>query len=152
VAVYERLREIEPSAALWALLMGVGAAFGSAIHGGYDLALALHPPATAVAELPSQVDPRGLLTFGVAGSAIFVVSWLMRRSLWFPRGLAALGYLLAGLLVVIYLGRLVILDPSSPLILGPAALAGFAVSPAWYVWLGLSMLGGDDRLVAVATR
>ncbi|MER3405354.1 MAG: hypothetical protein C4289_09520, partial [Chloroflexota bacterium] len=80
VALYERLREIEPSAALWALLMGMGATSGSAIHGGYDLARAIYPPATGVAELPSQVDPRGLRTFAVAGRAIFVVSRLMRRS------------------------------------------------------------------------
>lgn len=145
VAVYERLRAIEPSAALWALLLGVGAAAGSAIHGGYDLALAIHPPAAPVVELPSQVDPRGLLTFAVAGSAISVVSWLMQRSKTFPHGLAALGYLLAVLLVLIYFGRLVVLDPSSALILAPAALAGFVVSPAWYVWLGLSLLGRTGR-------
>ncbi len=150
VAVYARLREVEPSAALWALLLGVGAAGGSAIHGGYDLALALHPSAVPVAELPSQVDPRGLLTFAGAASAIFVVSWLMQRSTTFPRGLAALGYVLAALLVMIYLGRLIVLDPSSPLILGPAALAGFIVNPAWYLWLGLSLLGRNRRHITVA--
>jgi hypothetical protein len=45
------------------------AALGAAIHGGYDLANLINLPASAAAlpDLPSQVDPRGLLTFGVMG-------------------------------------------------------------------------------------
>ena len=38
VAVYGRLRETDASFALWALLLGLVGAIGSAIHGGYDLA------------------------------------------------------------------------------------------------------------------
>src|SRR5437868_5487157 len=37
VAVYARVRETEPSFALWGLLLGLVGALGSAIHGGYDL-------------------------------------------------------------------------------------------------------------------
>ena len=43
VAVYLRLHETDAAFALWAFLMSVTGAIGSAIHGGYDLALALHP-------------------------------------------------------------------------------------------------------------
>src|SRR5438093_13622634 len=48
-ALYERLRLVNPGAALWGLLLGVIAAMGSAIHGGYDLANLLHASAAATA-------------------------------------------------------------------------------------------------------
>lgn len=115
VAVYGRLRETDISFALLALLLGITGALGSAVHGGYDLANVVNPPALAL-ELPNPVDPRGLLTFGVAGVALFVFSWLIVRGRQFPRGLGYLGYVSAILLVALYLGRLIILDPASPLI------------------------------------
>ena len=121
-------------------------ALGAAIHGGYDLANALNPPAdlpadvaAALAALPSQVDPRGLLTFCVAGIGLLVVSWLIVRGGTLPRGLGYLGYVLAILLILIYLGRLIILDPTNPLLLVPVLLAGFLANPAFYIWLGFAL-------------
>lgn len=140
VGVYGRLRDVAPLFALWGLILAMVAAFGSAVHGGYDLANALNPPATPNVDLPSAIDPRGLLTFGVAGLALFVVSWVIVGSGRLPRGLGYLGYLSAVLLVVLYLGRLIVLSPASPIILGPALVNGFIVSPIWYVWLGISLL------------
>jgi hypothetical protein len=93
-----------------------------------------------VPDLPNPVDPRGLLTFGVAGAALFVVAWLISRSRQFPKGLGYLAYLSAVLLLALYLGRLIFLDPTSPVILVPALLNGFLVSPVFYVWLGLALL------------
>jgi hypothetical protein len=139
VAVYERLRETDASFALLALLLGVAGALGSAVHGGYDLANVINPP-PSVPDLPNPVDPRGLLTFGVAGAASFIVSWLIGRGGRFPRGLGYLGYVSAILLLALYLGRLIVLDPTSPVILAPALLNGFLVSPIFYVWLGLALL------------
>lgn len=136
VALYNRLREMEPGFALWAILLGIVGAFGSVIHGGFDLANAINPPAVSEG-LPSQINPRGLLTFGVTGLALFVFSWLMRRNRSFPNNLAYLGYLLAIALVVIYLGRLIVLTATNPIILVPALLARFVLNPAWYIWLGL---------------
>lgn len=147
-ALYERLREIDPPAALWALLLGVAGALGSAIHGGFDLANALQPPSASglavLGELPNAVDPRGLLTFAVAGLALFVISSLITRDRRFPAALGYLGYLDAFLLVVLYLGRLIILTPSSPIILVPAILNGFLVNPIWYGWLGLHLWRGPS--------
>jgi hypothetical protein len=77
------------------------------------------------------VDPRGLLTFGVTGLALILVGSLVGE------GRGWLAYLAGGLLILVYLGRLIVLTPTSPLVLGPAALAGFLVNPAFYVWLGL---------------
>lgn len=140
LAVYYRLRETEAVFAQWGLLLTLVGAIGSAIHGGYDLANALHPPASdlgALADLPSQVDPRGLLTFGVTGLGMLVIAWLMGRSGEFPRVLSYLGYVLAVLLLVLYLGRLIVLQATSPIIVVPALLAGFLVNPIWYIWVGL---------------
>lgn len=67
---------------LVALLLGVTGAVGAAIHGGYDLAVAIHPPDDdlgVVGELPNAIDPRGLLTFGVSGIAALVASSLIAR-------------------------------------------------------------------------
>ena len=144
-AVYARLREADAAFALWALLLGLVGAVGAAIHGGYDLSNALHPPATPNLDLPNAIDPRGLLTFGVAGIAMFVVAWLMGRGGGFPNGLGYLGYALAVLLVVIYLGRLIVLQATSPLIVAPALLTGFIVNPAWYIWLGLVLWRGQSK-------
>ncbi len=146
VAVYNRLKETDATFALWALLLSIAGAFGALIHGGYDLANAINPPGVnvALASLPSTVDPRGLLTFGVAGLSVFVMALLMARGGQFPRGLSYWGYLLAVLLVVLYLGRLIILDPKNPIVLVDALLSGFIVNPVWYVWLGVVLWGASS--------
>jgi hypothetical protein len=146
-AIYNRLKETDATFALWALFLSVAGAFGAIIHGGYDLANVINPPAAniALASLPSTIDPRGLLTFGVAGLGIFGIAWLMGRGRQFPRGLSYLGYLLAVLLVILYLGRLIILDPKNPLVLVDALLSGFIVNPVWYVWLGLVLWEANHK-------
>jgi hypothetical protein len=87
--------------------------------------------------LPSAVDPRGLLTFGLTGLGVFIIAWLMGRSKQFPQGLSYWGYLLAILLVLLYLGRLIILDPKNPIVAVDALLSGLIVHPVWYLWLGI---------------
>ncbi len=146
VAVYNHLKETGASFALWALLLSIAGAFGAIIHGGYDLANAINPTTAnaTLANLPSAIDPRGVLTFGIAGLGVFVIAWLMGRSGQFPRGLSYWGYLLAALLVVLYLGRLIILDPKNPIVLVDALLSGFIVNPVWYVWLGVVLWGASS--------
>jgi hypothetical protein len=142
VAVYRRLRTTDADFALLALLLGFTGALGAAIHGGYDLANAINPVGGAPLNLPSQIDPRGLLTFGIAAIALFVVAWLIGRGRQLPIGLSYLGYLSALLLIILYVARLVILDPANPIIVGPALLNGFIINPAWYIWLGLVLWRG----------
>lgn len=137
VAVYHRLRETDAAFALWAFLLTAVGALGSAVHDGYDLANTLNPPAGGPGDLPSQIDPRGLLTFAVAGPGLFVVAWLIVRGGTFPRRLGYPGYLLAILLLTVRLGRQILLDPTNPLLLVPALLAGFMLHPIWFLWLGL---------------
>jgi hypothetical protein len=109
------------------------------IHGGYDLANAVQEPANPIPDLPSQIDPRGLLTFGVAALGLLAFAALLWDGAVLPRGLGRLAAVLGALLVVVYLGRLLILDAHSAAIVVPAALAGFVASPAWYAWLGISL-------------
>lgn len=138
VALYLRLRPAEEGFALWALLLALLGAAGSVIHGGFDLARLVGPP-TLPTEIPNPVDPRGLLTFGVAGVAVFAFAFLIRRGGGLPRGLGLLGMVAGGLLVLIYLGRLIIFDPTDPALLTAAVLGGLVVNPAWYIWLGISL-------------
>ncbi len=142
VAVYGRLYNTSSGFARYALLLGLIGTLGAAIHGGYDLANAINPVTTTapgVADLPSQIDPRGLLTFGITGIALFLYSWLITRSTQLPAALGYLGYLSALLSIILYLGRLIVLQPTNPFVLVPALLNGFIVTPIWYVWLGITL-------------
>jgi hypothetical protein len=140
VAVYRRVQPTSPSLALWALLLGVIGAAGATIHGGFELAYFVKPPVSGTRGVfASPIDPRGLLTFAVTAIAIFAIAWLIVHGGSFPKRLGYLGYVSATLLMVLYLGRLVILNPKNPLLLISAVLAGFVVNPAWYVWLGLEL-------------
>ena len=143
LAVYHRVRATDATFALWAVLLGITGALGAAVHGGYDLANALNTPTNTITEtiasLPNPIDPRGFLTFGVAGLGLFVLSWLIGRSGRFPRGLHYWGYLLATLFLILYLGRLVLLSPTNLLVFIPVLLSGFLVNPVWYLWLGFAL-------------
>lgn len=149
-ALYQRLRVVDGAFALWALLLGLVGALGAAIHGGYDLGNAINPPAigsdlvTNLAALPSQIDPRGLTTFGVMGIALLVFSWLMRHQRDFPKGLVYLGYVFAILFIILYLARLIIFNPANPLLLIPVLVTGFVVNPVWHIWLGLVLRRGQS--------
>ncbi len=143
VALYNRVRDVDAAFALLAFLLGVVGAVGAAVHGGYEAANVFHPPGGASSTLPSQIDPRGLLTFGVSGIGLFVFAWLVSRSPRFPRGLGRLGLLAAVLLIIIYLARLIVLTSTNPLVLVPAVLSGFIVSPAWSIWVGLVLLRAE---------
>lgn len=65
--------------------------------------------------------------------AILTFSRLTIRGGGLPKGLGHLGSLLGLLFLTLYLGRLILLSPANPVILGPALLAGFIVNPAWYL-------------------
>lgn len=144
IAFADRLRAVDAGFATWGMVLGLAGTLGAGVHGAYDLANAISQPNIlfdrGLADLPSAIDPRGFLTFAVAGLGLLVLSWLTRRDPSFPAGLGWLGLALGALLIVVYLARLIVLDASSPLVLGPAALAGLIVNPAFYLWLGRELL------------
>ena len=135
-ALYQMLKEIDEGFAVTFTVLGVAGALGTMVHGGYDLANAINPPLGANLTLPSQIDPRGLLAFGITGLAVLKASWSMGKSSKFPKNLSLLGILSGVLLMVIYLGRLIVLDPTSPVLKYPILIEGFIVNPLWYLWLG----------------
>jgi len=137
VAVYERIKVNASGLALLGLLFGFAGTLGAAIHGAYDVANILHAPSGVVDPFP--VDPRGLLTFGISGLGVLALSWEAMRNAALPRSVSQLGVILGVLLVVIYLGRLIVLDPNSILILVPAGL-GAVVSIVWYFLVGRALL------------
>jgi hypothetical protein len=142
VAIYRRLLDSAAAVALLGLVLVAVGATGSLVHGGYDLANAINPQVTDVlaeAELPFPIDPRGLLTFGMTGLGLAVLMLQSRRSHALPANIAGLGVLVGALLVVVYLGRLIVLTPTNPLVAVPAALTGLILSPAFYIWLGLEL-------------
>jgi hypothetical protein len=142
VALYRRLLDTAAAVGLLGLMLVAVGATGAMVHGGYDLANTLNPPVTdvlAVAQLPSPIDPRGLLTFGISGLGLLVLAWQSRRSGTLPANLAALGMAVGVLLIVVYLGRLTILTPTNLLVAIPAAATGLVLSPLFYIWLGLEL-------------
>jgi hypothetical protein len=40
-------------------------------------------------------------------------------------------------MIVVYLGRLIILSLTNPVVVLAAGLTGFVLAPTWYIWLGL---------------
>jgi hypothetical protein len=64
----------------------------------------------------------------------------MNRDIQFPKNLAYLGTLSAILMIILYLGRLIILQATSLVIVIPALLEGFLVNPLWYIWLGFALM------------
>jgi hypothetical protein len=142
VTLYRRLLESAPAVGLLGFMLVAVGATGAMVHGGYDLANAVHAPVSDVlaeAQLPSPIDPRGLLTFGVSGLGLLVLAWQSRRSATLPANLASLGMAVGVLLVVVYLGRLIILTPTNLLVAVPAALTGLVLSPLFYIRLGLEL-------------
>lgn len=147
VGLYGRLRETDPGFALLALVLALAGALGAAIHGAYDLANFIEPPGggRGLGGYPNAADPRGFMTFGAAALSLFVVGWLMLRDATFPRRLAWVALADAALLVVVYLGRLIILNPDTPVLRTAALASGFLVNPAFYVWLGIELRRGAAR-------
>jgi hypothetical protein len=136
VALAASLSELNPPLVRWASIVGVVGSLLSLVHGGFDLANVINPPDATLGGLPNPADPRGLATFGLTGLAYFLLSRVMARSGGYSRGLASLGQALGVLMIVIYLGRLIILDPTN-LVVRVALVLGVAANTAFFVGLGL---------------
>jgi hypothetical protein len=67
---------------------------------------------------------------------------LLARSGRFASGLGRFGQLTGALMIIVYLARLTLYSPTNPLVLIGAGLTGFIASPAFFLWLGRSLLRG----------
>jgi hypothetical protein len=150
VALFHRLREVDPGFALVALLLGLGAALGAVLHGSYNLGVEVTPPDPYA--LGQEDVARGALRYAVLGLFFLLSSWLIQRGGTLPIGLAYLGYLGGAILVFIYIGRLFdFIEPGDYLSLVPPIIYGFVVHPLWYLWLGLTLWRGAAGPRPVAT-
>ena len=142
VAVFERVREIEPGYATLALALGAFGSLAASTHGAYDLANVLNPPAElrGVSDLAFPTDPRGYGTFGLTGIALALLSTLARRTPEIPGWVGPLGLVLGLVLVITWLARLIVVDATSMLVLGPALVSGL-LSPIFFLLLGTWLLG-----------
>ena len=138
VAVFNRVRDVDAGFATLALGLGLFGSLAASSHGAYDLANVLHPP-TLASDLPSAVDPRGFATFGLTGVSVAILAWLA-GSTDLPNWVRPLGMVLGLVLVVTWLARLIVLDATSLLVLGPALIAGL-LSPIFFLALGAWLLG-----------
>jgi hypothetical protein len=80
-----------------------------------------------------------LLTFAVTGLGLLVLGRLIARGRVFPRMVGHLATVAGALLLVLYLARLVVLNPADPLVLVPALVSGFVVNPVLYAALGVCL-------------
>ena len=163
VALHERLRAVDGGFALLALLLGLAASFGTAVHGGTALADGINPPTVqeAVASdtapaaeeddivtRPNEADPRGLATFGLTALAVLFFAWLAHRSAGLPGWVVWTGVAFGVLLILVYLARLIVFDADDFFVRAPAGLAGFIAGPLWYLGVGLALLPGRKTDVA----
>jgi hypothetical protein len=139
VAVFERVRSIDAGFATVALSLGVFGSLAASSHGAYDLANVLHPPAS-VPDVPFAVDPRGYGTFALTGLSLVLLAWLAGRTSDLPGWVSPIGMVLGVVLVITWLARLIVLDATSLLVLGPALVSGL-LSPIFFLLLGAWLLG-----------
>jgi hypothetical protein len=140
VAIFQRVREVDSGFATLALALGAYGSLAASTHGAFDLANVLHPPETTLVGLPNFTDPRGYGTFGLTGFALLILARLSARTADVPGWVSPVGLALGIFLVVTWLGRLIVLDPNSVLVLVPALASGL-LSPILYLGLGAWLLG-----------
>jgi hypothetical protein len=137
IGLHEQLQPVDPSFALLALLLSVAGSIGGVVHGAAVLADIVKAPAPGTLGVSgAEVDPRGILRYGVTGLALLLFAWLLWRDGRWPTGFTLLTALGGVLLVVIYIGRLTLwITPTNKPTLTPPVLYGGIVNPAWYFWL-----------------
>jgi hypothetical protein len=140
VAVFDRVRQVDSGFATLALALGAFGSLAASSHGAFDLSNVLHAPALIPADVPSEIDPRGYATFALTGLALVLLAGLASRAHELPGWVSPLGVVLGVVLVLTWLARLVVLDATSMLVLGPALVAGL-LSPIFFLLLGAWLLG-----------
>ena len=144
IALHSRLREAEPEFSTLALVTGLVGVLGATIHGAFDVANLAKPLGGTSADLPSQIDPRGFLTFAFTGLALALFGWLAARTGRLPQLLWPVGGVAAVLLLVVYFGRMIAFNPHRNFIKFSAVLSGLVVIPAFYLLVARALLTADN--------
>jgi hypothetical protein len=130
VALHALVRTREPELATVAVSIGILGALASTLHGALDLANLVSPPKKGT-ELPSEVDPRGFATFALIGLGFALFAWLAGRDGSLPRGVVWLGVAAGVLLIVVWLGRMIALDPNDNVVRVAALASGLIAVPGF---------------------
>jgi hypothetical protein len=128
LAARERFAGAEPQFAQLAVVLGLAGALGSAVHAAYDLA-ALAKPAESDALGLSPTDPRGFATFALTGLALGLFGVLGHSAGALSARTRAVSLLTAASLVVVFVGRLALLDPNRLVIKVLALASGVVLNP-----------------------
>ena len=140
VALYALLRDREPEFAFLGVLLGTIGVLATATHGAFDIAGLSKPVKPDLSNVPSFVDPRGFATFGLTALALLVFGLIGLRAGGLDGTVARLAVLSALLLVVLYVGRLTVLDPEANVIKATALISGLIVNPAFFLLFARSTL------------
>jgi hypothetical protein len=133
VALYHRVRAADDGFAMLALLVAAAAAFGSVLHGAHDVAVFARPDQAANATtFPNFTDPRGFSTFALFGLGLVLLSWLM-RSAGFSARTSLVGIVTGVSTIVVYIGRVTVLDPQRWWVAVAAIVSGVVGLPLWNV-------------------
>ena len=138
VALAEQLGTREPQFARIGLVLGVFAGLGAAMHGAWDTAVLAHP--LEHPDVPSYTDARGFATFALTAATLLVFGWLILRGTEIPRVVGQIALFAAVLLLIVYFGRLIVLNPKKPVIKWVAVVSGLVVNPAFYLAYARSLL------------
>jgi len=134
----------------WAAIAGVAAGLVTATHGLGDLVgldklahryaagdAAVRAAVVTAHALPSPVDPRGLVTFGVAGLVALALGLALQRS---GTRLGVLGIVLGADMILLFVATSVGINA---LVLLTGGLASVILGPAW--WFGIAHILWRDR-------
>jgi hypothetical protein len=140
IALYALLREREPEFAFLGVLLWTVGALATAAHGAFDAAGLSKTVKPDLSNVPNFVDPRGFATFGLSALALLVFGVIGLRTGGLDRTVARIAVLAAVLLVVLYVGRLTVLDPEANVIKATALISGLIVNPAFFLLFARSLL------------
>ena len=80
------------------------------------------------------------MMFSLTGVALGLFGWLIVRGDGLPRSAGQLGLAAAVLLLVVYVGRLTVLNPKTNVIRVAALMSGLVFVPGFYVQVGRAAL------------
>ena len=149
VAIYLRVRHVDEGFAIVGLVVAAAAALGTVLHGAHDVAAFAHPEkVTTSADYPNFTDPRGFSTFALFGLGMIVLA-AMTRGAGFAKPIPAVGAISGVLAVIVYIGRVTVLDPKRWWVAIAAVGAGVVGVPLWNVLVGRA-LRADQPATATA--
>jgi len=145
VALAARLRPRGSPPLTWAAVAGVAVGFATSAHGLGDLigtdtlahryasgSSATRAAVVVAHQVPSPVDPRGLMTFGAAGLVVAVLALAARAR---SARLGVLGLVLGADMVALFVASAAGVNAA---VLVTGGLASVVLGPAW--WLGVARL------------